>query len=364
MKEYNPYCVLRFGHNRVRKKGSRKTHTSYFTGKAECKFRGCTKYSFCIIKDPKAGKRVKMKVRVSGKIAHPEDVIHGRHIGGEQRNNLKEILKKKGPAETFYDNIGNADRVSLANGNFNYVPSKTALRMMLQKVINSEILDRDVFREVDVINDTSEQMMPAGYVQYFAKKPLNIILFTNTQIKMYTKAVKSGNLHLYLDATGSVIDKVPYQRTRLLYYAIVIEGAGNNPPIPVAEFISYRHIVSDISNFLSRFQYAAQKVSQKYNNPKIVEVDFSWALIHSVCQTFNRFSTNIYMEKVWEGSHTPMCTVHICSAHLLHAAKTFVKTKPKYLKPLLMGSLARLIQCKTVNEIGLNIHGHVQSAFE
>ncbi|KAH3830311.1 hypothetical protein DPMN_103551 [Dreissena polymorpha] len=162
------------------------------------------------------------------------------------------------------------------------MPSKPALRLMLHDVINNEHLDRDVFREVDVINDTLEHVMPGGYVQYFANKPLKIIMFTKTQ-KMYTDAVKSRHLRLYLDDTGSVIEKVHDQQSRVMYYAVVIEGAGNNSPIPVAEFKSNRHTLPDIFYLWSRFHNAAQKMSQKYNTPQIVEVEVSWVLIHSVC---------------------------------------------------------------------------------
>jgi hypothetical protein len=230
LQEFNPYCVLKFTHNRVRKENSRKTNTAYFHGKAVCKFSGCTKYKFTIKKRPRSGKRIKIHVNITGQISHKKcDMPQRRHIRGKQRVSMAKLAKEKGPAEVFYHNLSAADEDAIKLGNLNNVPSKAALRQMLHEVISSELEDRDVFKEIDIISETLKDIMPGGYIQYFAKKPLNVIMYTDAQISFLHKLIKEKSAEMYLDATGSVVDKVPEQDSSVLYYALVVKGDGSNP---------------------------------------------------------------------------------------------------------------------------------------
>jgi hypothetical protein len=74
---------------------------------------------------------------------------------------------------------------------------------------------------------------------------------------------------LYFNATGSVIRCVPEQLERVLYYALVMKGTKDtDPPLPVAELISNKHAVPDITNFLVRVIYALHKKNKKFCLPQ------------------------------------------------------------------------------------------------
>ena len=150
----------------MKKEDSRKTHAPFFKGKAVCKFDQCTSYDFTIKKTPKKDGQVKVRVKVSGKINHTDKVFR-RHVTGHQREKMANTAKEKGPTETFYQNLSEANCESLNAGNYNNVPTKHALRQMLHEIISKELLDRDVYREIDIIDEVTRDLIPGGYVQYY-----------------------------------------------------------------------------------------------------------------------------------------------------------------------------------------------------
>ena len=239
--------MLTFLHNRVKRERSKKKLAPVFNGKAMCKFRGYTRYTFLIKKTPKPNRNVKVKVKMFGNIRHDTRVLKLRHVAGKQRRKMAEAARLNGNAETFYDNLGKAKEESLKAGNFNNVPSELAIRQMLHEVINAELIDKDIYRELDIVCDMVVDFIPGGYIKYLTKNPFSVILFSDLQVKLLNQVIKSKENRLYLDATGSVINKVPDQPSKVLYDALVVSGINaNDPLIPVARFISNRHTVPDI----------------------------------------------------------------------------------------------------------------------
>ena len=57
---------------------------------------------------------------------------------------------------------------------------------------------------------------------------------------------------------------------------------------------------------------------------KKVEMDFSWAFIHSTCLAFNKYNILNYLESCWEFAinnknfSAATTVLHICSAHIMH----------------------------------------------
>ena len=55
-----------------------------------------------------------------------------------------------------------------------------------------------------------------------------------------------------------------------------------------------------------------------------VEIDYSWALIHSTCIVFNKMNILGYLESSWKivntdgGSLGTLSVIHLCSAHIMH----------------------------------------------
>ena len=90
--------MLTFLHNRVKKEGSKKQNASFFNGKAMCKFRGCTRYTFLMKKTPKHNRNVKVKVKMFRNIKHDTRVHKLRHVTGKQRRKMAEAARLNGNA--------------------------------------------------------------------------------------------------------------------------------------------------------------------------------------------------------------------------------------------------------------------------
>ena len=58
-------------------------------------------------------------------------------------------------------------------------------------------------------------------------------------------------------------------------------------------------------------------------------------------------TTAVYISDCWEGEK-PVCTIHICSAHLMHAVSTHLHGVEKKLKRFLMLCTARIVESKSM----------------
>jgi hypothetical protein len=191
----NPFCVLKFCKNYIKKPDSRKSRCPYFRGTAICKFVACTQYEFVIKKSPRQGKRIKVNVEVTGSVNHSEGVINRRRTTGKERVQMSKLAKEKGPTETFYENLSNATNESLLAGNYNNVPTKSALRKMVKDLVNDELIDRDVYREIDIVSQVTEDCLGSAYVHYMAKKPFGLLLYTDAQLQMLGDRIRKKKVN-------------------------------------------------------------------------------------------------------------------------------------------------------------------------
>lgn len=139
---------------------------------------------------------------------------------------------------------------------------------------------------------------------------------------MYKKqCIKDGNGVFCLDATGSIVKKV-HKNADIYYYAMVVKSPDKTLlTVPVLEFLSESHGTYVVVRPMLSFIASLQKTT-KYCQPKRIECDFSWALIHSVLLAFGKTSIdkiNTLMTNTY-GFLKRNTTVHI---HLPH--RTFLK---------------------------------------
>ena len=121
-----------------------------------------------------------------------------------------------------------------------------------------------------------------GYLQTVSRNSIVIQMHTEEQI-LLIKILQPGNLILYLDATGSIVRKIDKFHKRILYYALTVKHPeAKTSPIPLAEMTSSEHTNVEIAHFLSKWFYNVKKVLNKATILTHVEVDFSWAMLHSV----------------------------------------------------------------------------------
>ena len=115
--------------------------------------------------------------------------------------------------------------------------------------------------------------------------------------------------------------------TKLIYYyAITLQHPVYcTSPLPVAEMISSDHGTAEITHFLNKWVLTCKAILHKGLNIDQIEMDYSWAIMHSTCLAFNKLSTALYLCKCWKIVSDKTSTkiniptiLHLCSAHIMH----------------------------------------------
>ncbi|KAI6655862.1 hypothetical protein LOD99_1596 [Oopsacas minuta] len=168
---------------------------------------------------------------------------------------------------------------------------------------------------------------------------------------------------LHLDATGSIIRKPQFCTKSIYYYALTLQHPDYHiTPIPVAEMISSDQGAAEITHFLNKWYLNSKLILHKEIFITRVEIDYSWALIHSTCIAFNKISILGYLESCWRNVNSDersvdvdvFTVIHLCSAHVMHKlsqnlSKTFKIDKT--LKQLILHVFAAILRSITMREI-------------
>ena len=117
----------------------------------------------------------------------------------------------------------------------------------------------------------------------------------------------------------------------------------------------------EISHFLSKWLYDTNKILNKQFNPAHIEIDFSWAMLHSTCRSFNQISLEEYLTTCWKMNATnnfPMIysrtIIHLCSAHIMRRFSfklDRIMKIPKETKTRILFVMTRIIDCESFEEI-------------
>ena len=175
------------------------------------------------------------------------------------------------------------------------------------------------------------------------------------------KLLDRKRIFLNLDATGSLISKPPCCSNKIFYYALTIQHPEfSTSPIPLAEMISSDHSTAEISHFLNKWCLSVKLFKNTDLKVKKVEIDFSWALIHSTCLAFNKFTILSYLQNCWEYIHNnknlieSTTVLHLCSAHIMHRISYNLGKKfliEKQLKRIILHAFGRMVNCNQMDEI-------------
>ena len=166
-----------------------------------------------------------------------------------------------------------------------------------------------------------------------------------------------------MDATGSIIRKIDSWQKKVFYYALTIGHPDySTSPVPIAEMISSAHSSAEITYFLHKWSLDAKKIVGSDLKIGQIEIDYSWALIHSVCNSFLKCDLETYLKKCWtkieidhEGEFID-CNIilHLCSAHLLNSIGYHINQKfklNKNVRELLLHSIGFIVRCTDISKI-------------
>ena len=175
-----------------------------------------------------------------------------------------------------------------------------------------------------------EGLIP-GYIQYIAQEPYVINLYSQKQIDVLKLNKKQKNV-LNLDATGSLIFKPPFCSNIIFYYALTLQHPEyRTSPVPIAEMISSNHGAAEITHFLNKWVLTSKLIMNREIKIVQIELDYSWAMMHSACISFNKINVLSYLDKCWEVVNNVKpefsfsTVLHLCSVHIMHRIQVVKK---------------------------------------
>ena len=210
------------------------------------------------------------------------------------------------------------------------------------------------------MKECSSNVSSGGYIQHLQVDPFGVHLYMDAGINILVEHLKQPTpVTLHLDATGGVVSKIPNQKKRVLYYALVLPGMGKDkPPVPISELITNQHSIPTLTYWLMETLRKVSKCTSR--RVQQVETDYSWALMDSVLLSFNKETISAYLERAHEviaiqktnSDLHKFSVLHLCSAHIVKAvSQGFGKrTQDKGLKEYATYCFALLLNSTSMGE--------------
>lgn len=101
-----------------------------------------------------------------------------------------------------------------------------------------------------------------GAIQYVSKFPCQIIVFSETSIRLFADLLKQNNVVVSWDATGSIIQERK-NKPRLLYYELSVTLPGlvtEDSIVPITFMISDAHALLNVVHWLQVFKQSYSQV--------------------------------------------------------------------------------------------------------
>ncbi|CAG5075088.1 Similar to NOF: 120.7 kDa protein in NOF-FB transposable element (Drosophila melanogaster) [Cotesia congregata] len=350
------YCNLSFGNHHIY---GCKNGEITFSSTAHCKNSLCTEYKLTFKGKPQMQDFTEINVYHETEIKHKEHENHKRNINGQERDELKTKVEGKSGLRCQEEILVSADQETLKKGNFNHVPSLDTIHKIQSEARKEKFLNKDtiecIYRLIEDYNTKwKSKKLNYGFIQKFGEVDFVVHLYTEEQLRVLLKS-KPGFTFCDIDATGKLIKKLHENSSKVYYYTLLLPGNEEQRigPFPVAEFVSSRHNIPTITDFLNHFVYDLQSLDP-HRIPLIdkIETDFSLALLQSCCKALNECNLTTYMNKAYKSIEklSRMTVIHICSSHMLNTARRHFKSLKiqKDELDVAMEAVSNLIHCTTV----------------
>jgi len=193
-----------------------------------------------------------------------------------------------------------------------------------------------------------------SYIRYVGL-PLHVIMYTQEQLDI----IDVNDQIAHFDATGSIVRKPrDIYCKRIMYYVMVIKKGESI--IPIVEMITSEHDIPSICILLKRYRHFIETNRRKWPLFKVVVVDWSWALINSLMNEWNRLDVTDYLKQVYScldkglPMNDTLLIVHTCCAHFMKRVSSYIHKKfPKCIgiKTFVLECLAIMLMSTEILEL-------------
>jgi len=265
-----------------------------------CPFRNCRKFIIDI--NPKIRKLI---IRSSASIFSKHHLTEKMtaYLNRNKREEMKDMLLYKSCRSVKAELVNSVRDDLVSSGNLQNIKSDSVLRKVRVEVLSKHDMHKDPL--ISLYEMYKSQNIANKYIQ-FISMPFQAFMFSNEQVSVVKKALKSINkgLTLHIDATGSCV-KAPSicESSTTYYYAGVVSirsaSCGKTEILPVLECISTTHSAWDIGRWLSFYLKIIGELQFK-KMFRIIVTDWSLALINGVCREINRTTLTGYLETCYQ----------------------------------------------------------------
>ncbi|CAF1053169.1 unnamed protein product [Brachionus calyciflorus] len=118
------------------------------------------------------------------------------------------------------------------------------------------------------------------------------------------------NRYLHIDATGSLV-KIPLRfpenhgtaYNRILNHYLILKNSSlmhlKQSSVKVGELITSRHDVRQLKSFLNDYKFDYKKLMSDQCHFRLIIIDYSWVLIHSILRSINEVSVIDYANRIF-----------------------------------------------------------------
>ena len=378
IKRYNKYCNIVCKSNRIKAEDSRKTNVPFWRGKFKCKHSNCSVKIEAIV----SPNENELSLIFQGDVLHDIREREADEIRGKERDSLKEMFFNQPtvpPSHVYRSGIANLDSESFMAGNRGSVGvSPNVLKQIKYEARKGTKSSIAVFQTLQTLMEKfkAEDKKRAesvgtkrklyGFIHDTSTTPnLKVFMAHESGIRLYNLFCQCDCV--YIDATGSLVEKLPSYSKILLYQLSVRHPYGKAPPMPVAEYLTSSHSMTSIQSFLAKFREMERSIKSGKNAcPKLFVTDQSLAIILAILKEFCNESLEDYMERTYRiatnsASEEDLAKslLHLCLAHMMQLNKkdmsrdlaTKEKVEKRKAKEFGMLLFARLVECKTLGEM-------------
>ena len=125
--------------------------------------------------------------------------------------------------------------------------------------------------------------------------------------------------------------------------------------------ISSDHATAEITHFLNKWVLTCKITLHKDLSIDQIEMNYSWAIMHSTCLAFNKLSIALYLSKCWESINNQTSTkltnpnvLYLCSAHIMYRISYHLDKNykiDKKVKRLVLYAFGIIVKSNNIEEI-------------
>lgn len=287
IKRFNGYCALcvrdcTFGQTTI-------DRNQLLRCKLYCKARPICPFSCSIILTNNGGGTV---VVSTTEIRHPRGVKIARPIRAPVRDSIKKQFANGATVFRVHQEKLQARSVEerRANNYDNSGKSRNIIRKIKSEGVNESLLAENVDQGLYNLHKKYESEVNVhgklkGAIQKISKYPCQIIVYTESSIRLFDRLIRLKNAVLSWDATGGVVQEKK-NSPRCLYYELSMSLPGlasEDTIVPITFMITDAQALINVIHWMDLFKYSYSQVNT---------IRFIFKYILKVISIFRSFSRN------------------------------------------------------------------------